>query len=428
MSRNFKCCKTKEFLNYFCISCASVYHPSCLDRVSDCIKLGGYKIFCSSECQSKENIDEVEKDTLVEEIVKLKEEITAKNIHIERLKRRTEDFSQDVSEAEENYLAQLSKNSKLIADLNKEIIDLRRKNPEMEELIKNNESLSKKFQQEIQDMTDINRNMLTTIQTLEKDNEAYIIEMSKLRKQLKDQELGNTQCRKCREKQNTDKRTSTKKNSQLLIIGDNNARGCAVIIKNIANICLDTNTQYDNKKLFNENVEEAIKLSSNFTKQDFIIFLAGKGDAIKGRKIEKKQMDRLIDQCKRTNLIIVGPTFQDSRPVLNDIIQQQNFELKHYLEQKGLTTFIPAISSNRHGIIKHNTKVQLMKYIWLNFLLPSITALATKIHSPSSHKTKSDDTIHTLNETNFPTHCTTQTTEAEDDFLSKTTTTRFQKV
>ena len=98
MDKVFKCCGSREFKNYCCIQCLNIFHPSCLERTSGWIVIGGYKIYCSSECQERHIDEESSKQRLNSEIDRLENVLTQKDTTMARLKRRTKDFEDDVFE------------------------------------------------------------------------------------------------------------------------------------------------------------------------------------------------------------------------------------------------------------------------------------------------------------------------------------------
>ncbi|KAG5858383.1 hypothetical protein JTB14_019423 [Gonioctena quinquepunctata] len=83
-NNKFKCCK-KEFVNLFCTICYGIFHPSCLDRKCKYKELGGYKIFCSQNCEQKDIDKKKAADNLGKEVNKLRKSITERDEAINQL-------------------------------------------------------------------------------------------------------------------------------------------------------------------------------------------------------------------------------------------------------------------------------------------------------------------------------------------------------
>jgi hypothetical protein len=85
MEKSFKCCRNKDFANFICIVCCNVFHPSCIERLPNVVKLGGFKIFCSLECKLNQDDRCKQLDSLNAQIVNLQKEISNKNTYIAKL-------------------------------------------------------------------------------------------------------------------------------------------------------------------------------------------------------------------------------------------------------------------------------------------------------------------------------------------------------
>lgn len=103
MNRNFKCCKNKDFSNFICVACNSVFHPSCMERMTDIVKVSGFRILCSESCQNIFNEKDHMEDEKSEKIDALVKELKEKDTYIKRLKRNSQTFENDVTEAEKSF-------------------------------------------------------------------------------------------------------------------------------------------------------------------------------------------------------------------------------------------------------------------------------------------------------------------------------------
>lgn len=100
MEKGFKCCGSKEFRNYCCVTCTNIFHPSCLERYSGWLVVGGFKIFCSHDCQKKHLDNEEDRSKMKLELDRLTTEIAQRDMSITRLKRSTKDFEDELFQSE----------------------------------------------------------------------------------------------------------------------------------------------------------------------------------------------------------------------------------------------------------------------------------------------------------------------------------------
>ncbi|KAG5892576.1 hypothetical protein JTB14_036785 [Gonioctena quinquepunctata] len=114
MERKFKCCK-KDFGNLFCITCCDIFHPSCLDRKTKYKELGSFKIYCSQNCELKDAERKQDADKLVNDIKKLKNDVSQRDETINKLEyekdekitelmKRIDELEKDTKEREAAYI------------------------------------------------------------------------------------------------------------------------------------------------------------------------------------------------------------------------------------------------------------------------------------------------------------------------------------
>lgn len=189
----FKCCRTKDVGKYICTVCLSVFHPSCLERDTkkSAVKLGGYRIFCSIECQTKHIEQEEREKGLLEVIDKLQTDLKEKDIHISRINRRTRDFEDEVADAEKGYLDVLEGNKRTISELEKRVGELKSRSELLHNENRANLLKIQELERNVTDLNIINRDMLTTIETLETENNVYATELTTLRESLQTLSGGN---------------------------------------------------------------------------------------------------------------------------------------------------------------------------------------------------------------------------------------------
>lgn len=84
MATSYKCCKTKEQQNWYCLICKNVFHKSCwLRRNKGHVEIRDNLIWCSRECAEKVTDGEFSVAAELRNIIKdLKVELEEKNTYI----------------------------------------------------------------------------------------------------------------------------------------------------------------------------------------------------------------------------------------------------------------------------------------------------------------------------------------------------------
>ena len=70
----FKCCgEGKELTCYYCISCNTIQHRSCIDKKKSAVIIKDHRIFCGKTCEKKamEENDNEEENALVKQLREL---------------------------------------------------------------------------------------------------------------------------------------------------------------------------------------------------------------------------------------------------------------------------------------------------------------------------------------------------------------------
>lgn len=181
MKAKYSCCKDKDLSGFYCIVCFGVFHPSCLDRRKNVVKLGSHKIYCSGSCQEKHMDGELEAGNLREDIQGLKEEIEGREKYIQRLQRQSRDFEDEVLHTEQKYIDKLKELNDTIQRRNKELEEFRSKISILEKEVDTMGSLKTKLEGDIRDLNNINKDMISTIKTLEVEKDSYQKEVKLLR-------------------------------------------------------------------------------------------------------------------------------------------------------------------------------------------------------------------------------------------------------
>lgn len=180
MEAKFKCCR-KDFTNYICIVCLSPFHPSCLERKSSVIKLGRYRVYCSEHCQGEDQAREEREGKLIEELKRAETGSREKDAFIERLKKNSRDFEDDVVAVEGKYAEELMRHKNMAVNLKRELDGLRLENDRWQREFGEKEQLVERLERDISELTVLNRDMISTIRTLEEVNEMHLSECNRLR-------------------------------------------------------------------------------------------------------------------------------------------------------------------------------------------------------------------------------------------------------
>ena len=105
----------------------------------------------------------------------LGEEIKNKTAHIARLNRMTQDFENDVF----NLESEIEEKKVEISRLNGEVIRLVDSNSLLNEHIKDNKELVKTLEKKLSELNELKSKLMTTIETLEKENEMHFSDLKK---------------------------------------------------------------------------------------------------------------------------------------------------------------------------------------------------------------------------------------------------------
>ena len=138
----------------------------------------------SGQIEKLENEYEDKTKELQQMIDHLNLENKQKDSHITRLKRRTQDFEDSTFNAVEDYEKDLTEKGKQIGILNKEIIDLLRKNKSLLDKIEEFEVISKRFAENETELETVRKNMLTSIEVLTGENESYLNDLKKANREV----------------------------------------------------------------------------------------------------------------------------------------------------------------------------------------------------------------------------------------------------
>jgi len=404
----FKCCsKSKKTENYFCIECCNIFHKSCTEKLTFQI-IDRHKILCSKKCNEKytlkddlidnlkanvnkltqekvtalediSNQHQLELSNLQSEIEALNQKIRDKDLQLKRERTRTQDFTDDVFEAENKFVQQLKQKSDIILELNKEMTDIKTDNKKLTLEISSVKFEYETTKNQLSELNQLNRNMVDSIRMLEHDISRYTDEISKLKNEIqKNDSLQREKACGCtvasiseKNKYVKKQKVHTEKNPQILIVGDQKSVvGCASLFKMFNEKKCDINCQFRKKPLFSEIVTETVLYSRHLTRNDYIVVFIGCENALRGISIKQTEIEELLTVSNRTNLFVVGPPFADDRSVLNRLISDNNKLVSECVRQDSnsamflhLDSFMHEFERSTYAEPSYNGKRLVCKFI-----------------------------------------------------------------
>lgn len=350
MTTKFKCCK-KDFNNYCCMVCYNVYHASCMDRLKNIETLYEHRIICSGKCKDKYDAEIKEKNRLIMEVRNSKQELEEKNIlmdkieidnldaieelqrnndalineikerdlYIQRLERRIKDFEDEVLEVDQKYETKFTEQRKTVANLNKDIIAISNANKLLQEEVSEKNLDLEKISDEIQELKEINGRMLTSIETLEAENQMYCDEMYKLRHKMSDNAM-LTFPHPNRNKPTNLVETRKSEKKKIVLISNYQGRYLSEYLSNQVgnNFCVESivKPNANNQEL----VETALNNAKYLNKNDTIILWPN--------TCSRKLVNDFLMQLKKLRaLIITQPYYRFNYKGVNEAIYANNLEL-----------------------------------------------------------------------------------------------------
>lgn len=377
----FKCCSRKEFSNFICVVCYNVFHNSCLERKSDVIKMGGYKILCSSNCQHNNQLSEEQEANYKETIRKLQIEVAQREDSLKRLKRNSKVFEDEIMETEQGYVNTIEEQKLRIIQLKNEILLLNANNEKLKADIESRAEQILQLEKQIKDLNDMSKSMISTIRMLENESKQHLDELTKIQQGVSGnlvetlsvknkvyvQDLKETNCEifSLREEPVLSETTSEVGTA----LENNNPSSCTVTAVSDSPPKIDINTNVrqskvivltdDCGKYLHDTLRKA--LGPNYTLQvfckpyarfkdvisgvgcvlgeltsgDYVLVLAGMNDSV----ISLKDVTQLANKCFYTNLIIssvpISSTYSDSNLAsrisgINDKLFKITTKLKYF--------------------------------------------------------------------------------------------------
>lgn len=172
MEPMYRCCK-KTLTCFSCVGCGDVFHPSCLQRRKNVIRLGSHRIYCSDKCQEEVIERESKIENFVEDIKRLTKEVEDWEQYAQRLKKGSSVFEEEVLQTEQKYLDKLSELNDLIQHREIELKELGDRFRQLEQELETVGGENEKLRRVISELNSISSEMVSTIRILETENERY---------------------------------------------------------------------------------------------------------------------------------------------------------------------------------------------------------------------------------------------------------------
>lgn len=384
MSTSFKCCRNKSQNNFICCACYSLFHPSCLERLNGHRVVDRNIIMCSQACvESFTGEAGSRTDELLSVIQELRSELQQKNEFIKRLKRSSTAFQEEASSAESELISEIDSltelNGKLRVERDKLLSQLTNRicsdsSTQTTVSLRNThcqtalEQLCKSTLTERISLIDGCSQTISPVDNLSGEHcpgaslggypgatpvsgNDHRTEMTALQDKCSQTEFPinesslAAELNLCTDAPRTIPSSGSNIRSnglsyktidrpQMLVMGNKSSvLGCSSLIKKNSTIQFDINCQFGTRLLLEEIFDRFFDLSRRFTKRDYVILFYGNADAFKGTSssVNEKLIGHILDKFSHTNLIIVGPPYAASRPILNNFTYESDLVFKKIL-------------------------------------------------------------------------------------------------
>lgn len=356
---------TQRTILFYCFNCKA--------RPEDHLVLTVKRLKAEIQLKDKQLVvlEENRDDATVElqsKIKKLTDDNKAKDVHIKRLNRRTQDFEEDVLVSEQNFTSVIDNHKKQISELNRQISVMSDKNKDLLEKIREAQVEILELQQKLNEVNVLKHNMLTSIETLTQENELYIEDLKTTKLELFNtrNELFNAEeelCGRnrvtsfpCASKSAPAEELPSKKSgevdatltSKIPLKNDdgckNNSVGRILILSDQLGYNLGSLIQNSSKGL---SVQSIIKphanfanvilnladLTQDFTLSDHVVILAGYNDLNNKRYPLFRSINGMLKNLGHTNFLVLSVPYKNSDPYVNYAISRFNDRLAGYVNR-----------------------------------------------------------------------------------------------
>lgn len=137
-------------------------------------------------------------------------------------------------------------------------------------------------------------------------------------------------------------------------------------------------------------VDTAHKLSQDFTKNDYVVILAGSNDALNNKAITLELLTNIKKQLNHTNYKIFTTPFWDNHLDYNSMVLQNNLRMYSTFVNASVLinsgSILTPTDFTKHGLHLNLTgKRKLMENIKFRFIIPSVKIQMNNKQSKSPH-------------------------------------------
>lgn len=359
----FKCCKNKDFNNYCCKACLSVYHDACLARRKNVSVIEGHIILCSKECsdgyravedevvilqrnleklrrESGDRESEVVKlvqkyDTDMEElrvrVSDLLKEIDERDTYLEKLRRSRQDFEDQVLEQEQSMNLQIDKQRKLIGIVSREKDEISRLCEDLRLRLEESLARIRDLESQLREFNGVREEMIETIRVLTADNDVYSSEILRLKNSLSSGSRDDVCPQSNQDVMMSGKQRSESKKGarRILILCDEYGRHLDRSLK-LKDESVLVETIIKPGALFRDVIEDIVALTKNYTLNDCVVIVAGSNDLRGGKSVSFRDISDRVRYCTNTNIIFTSVPGTCCPRYLKKSIDQFNDRLFNY--------------------------------------------------------------------------------------------------
>lgn len=280
------------------------------------------------------------------ELTKLTVDNKAKEDHIKRLKRGTQDFEDTVFMAERDFEKKIDNQREEIANLNRKIIQLIDINESLTSEIAVIQSENRKLEQNFKELEVIKNNMLSSIEVLTGERDSYIASLKETKLELfdlkqttssvrcDDEDHSNTSvCANDSVKSGDNVELQTCRNlrrNRLLLLGD---QLCYHVAATMRRKLEQFNIEIIIKPgaLYRDVIRDIANLAKDYTSDDFIIIIAGINNVRNKKTISISDIHEKMNMCSHTNILFASLPYHGKNHALDKFAYDLNVKLCNYL-------------------------------------------------------------------------------------------------
>lgn len=268
----------------------------------------------------------------METIIKLQEEIKEKDKFIQRLRLSSQDLQDMMADAEHGYIKDINDQKRTISELKEENLAMMERN---QKLIVENESVKGKIDEmtsTIEELVNIRRDMIISIETLEQETKLYMEEVKQLKSE---KQFKNKISVKSSEKENNQKFKSLISNQhyshkrKILLVTTSHGRDLAYYMSTKLSkysICSLVKSGADDRVL----VHTALEMSEKFTSNDMVILWT--------KEVRLNLIKDFIESTQHTRTVIISQPYRYDIRNANQEIYKNNLNFLQAVHRKNIKT------------------------------------------------------------------------------------------